>query len=90
MGMNSKPFPEAEGAGHRQQEVTSQSVALEGALAALQQTKVELEVALRSSRRRSIPAGETSIFLSFSVNNVDINLIFFLRSLYDSSCHLSL
>ncbi|XP_070762516.1 pentraxin-related protein PTX3 [Enoplosus armatus] len=60
MGMNSKTgsqLPEGGGAGHREQEVTSREVVLDGVLAALQQTKVELEEVLRSSRQRYLPAG---------------------------------
>ncbi|KAF7668951.1 hypothetical protein LDENG_00267560 [Lucifuga dentata] len=53
------PLPEAPGAGHQEQEVTSHEVvgALEGALTALEQTRVELERVLRSSSQRYLPAG---------------------------------
>lgn len=60
MGMNTKTgsqLPESGGAGLREQEVTSQEVALDGVLAALQQTRVELGEVLRSSRQRYLPAG---------------------------------
>ncbi|KAI3354409.1 hypothetical protein L3Q82_018929 [Scortum barcoo] len=60
MGMNSKTgpeLPEGGGAGHREQEVTSREVALDGVVTALQQTRVELEEVLRSSRQRYLPAG---------------------------------
>lgn len=64
MGMNSKSgpqLPEGGRAGPREQEVTSQEVALGGVVAALQQTRVELEEVLRSSRQRYLPAGKISI-----------------------------
>ncbi|XP_067450515.1 pentraxin-related protein PTX3 [Thunnus thynnus] len=60
MGMSSKTgfqLPEGGRAGHREQEVTSREVALEGVLAALQETRVELQEVLRSSRQRYLPAG---------------------------------
>ncbi|XP_049919994.1 pentraxin-related protein PTX3 [Epinephelus moara] len=60
MGMNTKTgsqLPGSGGAGLRVQEVTSQEVALEGVLVALQQTRVELGEVLRSSRQRYLPAG---------------------------------
>jgi len=67
-GLNAKPrsqLPEeAGGAGLREQEVTPQEVALEGVLAAMEQIKVELGEVLRSSRQRSLPAGEISILTS--------------------------
>lgn len=50
------------GAGTQEQEVTLRELALDGVLAALQQTRVGLEEALRSSRQRYLPAGEISIF----------------------------
>lgn len=55
-------LPDAPGAGHQEQEVTSHDAAqaLEGALTALQQTKEELERVLRSSSQRNLPAGKTS------------------------------
>lgn len=53
--------PEGGGAGYLEQDVTSQEAVLEGALAALQQAKVELEEVVRSSRRSSLPAGTISI-----------------------------
>ena len=46
---------------NQEQEVTSQEHALDGVLAALQQTRVGLEEVLRSSRQRYLPAGEQSI-----------------------------
>ncbi|XP_061781953.1 pentraxin-related protein PTX3 [Nerophis lumbriciformis] len=49
--------PDVGGAGHREQEVTSQDKALEGVLSVLQQTKMELQEVLRSSRLRRLPAG---------------------------------
>lgn len=64
MGMNSKTgsqLPDGGVAGHRVQEVTSQEVALDGAVAALQQMRVELGEVLRSSRQRYLPAGKISI-----------------------------
>lgn len=67
MGMNSKTgpqLPEGGGAGHREQEVTSREVALDGVVAVLQQTRAELGEVLRSSRQRYLPAGEISIFPS--------------------------
>ncbi|XP_053176405.1 pentraxin-related protein PTX3 [Scomber japonicus] len=60
MGLNSKTRfqrPEGGRAGHQEQEVTSREVALEAALAQLQQTRMELEEGLRSSRQRYLPAG---------------------------------
>ncbi|XP_075998199.1 pentraxin-related protein PTX3 [Genypterus blacodes] len=58
-------LPDAPGAGHQEQEVTSQEVtqALEGALTALQQTKEELERVLRSSSNRNLPAGHEMALL---------------------------
>ncbi|XP_038549077.1 pentraxin-related protein PTX3 [Micropterus salmoides] len=61
-GMNSKTgseIPDVGGAGHQEQEVTSQDfrIVLEEVLTALQQTRVELEEVLRSSRQRYLPAG---------------------------------
>ncbi|XP_060902225.1 pentraxin-related protein PTX3 [Labrus mixtus] len=58
-GMNSKtgsPFTEGT-AGLREQEVTSRDVTLDTVLAALQQTRVEQEELLRSSRQRYLPGG---------------------------------
>ncbi|XP_078102611.1 pentraxin-related protein PTX3 [Sander vitreus] len=60
MGMNTKTgsqLPEGGGAQLREQEVTSQEVALDGVLAALQETRVELGEVLRSLRQRYLPAG---------------------------------
>ncbi|XP_040903095.1 pentraxin-related protein PTX3 [Toxotes jaculatrix] len=60
MGMNTKTgfqLPEGGGVGHREQEVTSRELALDGVLTALQQTRAELEEVLRSSRQRYLPAG---------------------------------
>nr|XP_020455934.1 pentraxin-related protein PTX3 [Monopterus albus] len=45
------------GSGHWAQKVTSQEVALEGALAALQQMRLEMGEVLRSSKQRYLPAG---------------------------------
>ncbi|XP_019950420.2 pentraxin-related protein PTX3 [Paralichthys olivaceus] len=45
------------GAGHREQEVTSREVVLDGVLAALQQTRAEQEEVLRSLSQRYLPAG---------------------------------
>ncbi|XP_030008858.1 pentraxin-related protein PTX3 [Sphaeramia orbicularis] len=56
VGVHSKTGFQLPG-GHQEQEVASQEVALEAALVALQQTKVELEEVLRSSKQRSLPAG---------------------------------
>ncbi|KAM8768507.1 pentraxin-related protein PTX3 [Acanthopagrus schlegelii] len=42
---------------NQEQEVTSRELALDGVLAALQQTRVGLEEVLRSSRQRYLPAG---------------------------------
>ncbi|KAE8295469.1 Pentraxin-related protein PTX3 [Larimichthys crocea] len=56
-GKTGSQLPEGGGAGNREQEVTSREVALDGVLAALQQTKVGLEEVLRSSRQRYLPAG---------------------------------
>lgn len=50
-------LPESGGAGKSEQEVTSRVLALDGVLAALQQTKVGLDEVLRSSRQRYLPAG---------------------------------
>lgn len=64
MSMNTKAgsqLPEGGGVQLREQEVTSQEVALDGVLAALQETRVELGEVLRSSRQRYLPAGEISI-----------------------------
>lgn len=68
-GMNSKTgseIPDVGGAGHQEQEVTSQDfrIVLEEVLTALQQTRVELEEVLRSSRQRYLPAGKISILSS--------------------------
>ncbi|XP_042343302.1 pentraxin-related protein PTX3 [Plectropomus leopardus] len=60
MGLNAKTESQLSGsggAGLREQEVTSQVVALDGVLVALQQTRVELGEVLRSSRQRYLPAG---------------------------------
>ncbi|XP_031716463.1 pentraxin-related protein PTX3 [Anarrhichthys ocellatus] len=60
MGLNTKPgsqLPEDGEAGLQEQEVTSPEVALDRVLAAMQQTRVELEEVLRSSRQRLLPAG---------------------------------
>ncbi|XP_070685098.1 pentraxin-related protein PTX3 isoform X2 [Pempheris klunzingeri] len=60
MPMNSKTGSRlAEGGmtGHQEQEVTSRELALDGVVAALQQTRVELGEVLRSSRQRYLPAG---------------------------------
>ncbi len=54
-------FLQSGGAGNQEQEVMSRELALDGVLAALQQTRVGLEEVLRSSRRRNLPAGEKSI-----------------------------
>lgn len=62
-GKTGSQLPEGGGAGNREQEVTSREVALDGVLAALQQTKVGLEEVLRSSRQRYLPAGKISILL---------------------------
>lgn len=56
-GTNSKTgsqLPESGGAGTREQGITS---AVDGVLAALQQTREKLEETLRSSRQRHLPAG---------------------------------
>lgn len=89
MGMNSKTgfqLPEGGRAGQQEQEVTSREVALEGALAALQRTGVELEEVLRSSRQRYLPAGKISSFSCFSHLS---NLFLFLCICLDFSqeCH---
>ncbi|XP_037124599.1 pentraxin-related protein PTX3 [Syngnathus acus] len=49
--------------GHREQEVTTQEVALEAALAMLQQTRMEIQEVLSSSRRRHLPAGNEMAIL---------------------------
>ncbi|KAM6988082.1 pentraxin-related protein PTX3 [Tautogolabrus adspersus] len=59
MGMNSKtgsPFTDGT-AGHPEQAVTSRYVTLDTVLDALQQTRMEQEELLRSSRQRYLPAG---------------------------------
>ncbi|KAM9812357.1 pentraxin-related protein PTX3 [Syngnathus typhle] len=48
---------------HREQEVTTQEVALEAALAMLQQTRMEIQEVLSSSRRRHLPAGNEMAIL---------------------------
>ncbi|KAM9801165.1 pentraxin-related protein PTX3 [Neosynchiropus ocellatus] len=60
LGVSSKAAfqpPRVRGDGHGEQEVTSHSVVMEGVLAALQQTRLELEESRRSSRQRYLPAG---------------------------------
>ncbi|XP_028275978.1 pentraxin-related protein PTX3 [Parambassis ranga] len=60
MGMNTKMRFQPQGgelAGHQEQEVTSREAALDGALAALQGMKGEVEEVLRSSRQKHLPAG---------------------------------
>uniref|UniRef100_UPI0037E8DDDB pentraxin-related protein PTX3 n=1 Tax=Semicossyphus pulcher TaxID=241346 RepID=UPI0037E8DDDB len=60
IGANSKTGfqrQEGGGAGHQDQEVVSREVTLDAVLAALQQTRVEQEKVLRSSRQRYLPAG---------------------------------
>ncbi|KAK5868341.1 hypothetical protein PBY51_009367 [Eleginops maclovinus] len=60
MGMDVKTvskLPEAAVNEHLEQEVTSREGALDGLLAALQQTREELGEVLRSSRQRQLPAG---------------------------------
>ncbi|XP_068441338.1 pentraxin-related protein PTX3 [Clinocottus analis] len=60
MGLNAKPgsqLPDAGGAGLREQEVTSQAMALDGVLSAMQQMSVELGEVQRSSKQRLLPAG---------------------------------
>ncbi|XP_006799923.1 pentraxin-related protein PTX3 [Neolamprologus brichardi] len=59
-GMNTKAgFHPLRGGeqGHHEQEVTTTEATLEMVLAALQEVKVEMEEALRSSRQRFLPAG---------------------------------
>lgn len=59
-GMNTKTGFQVSGSGgsgHSEQEVTSRDAILDGALAALQEMRAELEEVLRSSRQRSLPAG---------------------------------
>ncbi|XP_061638352.1 pentraxin-related protein PTX3 [Phyllopteryx taeniolatus] len=48
---------------HREQEVTTQEVVLEGALAVLQQTRMELQEVLSSSRHRYLPGGNEMAIL---------------------------
>ncbi|XP_029301959.1 pentraxin-related protein PTX3 [Cottoperca gobio] len=60
LGTNAKTgsqLPDAAGNEHREQEVTSREVALDGVLTALQQTRMELGEVLRSSSQRYLPAG---------------------------------
>uniref|UniRef100_A0A8D3BFM3 Pentraxin 3 n=1 Tax=Scophthalmus maximus TaxID=52904 RepID=A0A8D3BFM3_SCOMX len=60
MGRNTKTgfqIAESGGAGHLEQAVTSHEVALDGVLAALQQTREELEEVVGSLRQRYLPAG---------------------------------
>ncbi|CAG6005485.1 pentraxin-related protein PTX3 [Menidia menidia] len=60
MGMNTKREfqpPGEETLRHREQEVTSQDIALDRVLAALQGVRVELDEVLKSSRQRHLPAG---------------------------------
>lgn len=60
------PLPQGGRVGHREQEVTSHQVALEAASAVLQQTRMEIQEVLSSSRRRRLPAGKLSLGSSFS------------------------
>lgn len=60
-GTSPKTGPDSRRPVNQEQEVTSRELALEGVLAALQQTRVGLEEVLRSSRQRYLPAGEKSI-----------------------------
>lgn len=89
MGLNSKTRfqrPDGGRAGHQEQEVTSREVALEAALAQLQQTRMELEEGLRSSRQRYLPAGKISNFSSFSqLSNLCVILFLFLCICLDLS-----
>ncbi|KAI9518155.1 hypothetical protein NQZ68_015658 [Dissostichus eleginoides] len=60
MGMDVKTvskLPEAAGNEHQEQQVPSREGALDGLLAALQQTREELGEVLSSSRQRQLPAG---------------------------------
>lgn len=64
MGLTTKTgfqLPESGGAEHHEQEVNSRDMALDGVLAALQQTRVELGEVLTSMRQRRLPAGKISI-----------------------------
>lgn len=66
-GMNTKAgFHPLRGGeqGRHEQEVTTTEATLEMVLAALQEVKVEMEEALRSSRQRFLPAGITLTLLS--------------------------
>lgn len=97
MGMNSKTgpqLPEGGMAGPKEQEVTSREVALDGVVAALQQTRVELEEVLRSSRQRYLPAGKISILppaISVSVFTCFFAFVFtFLSSATQTTFHLQI
>ncbi|XP_028428529.1 pentraxin-related protein PTX3 [Perca flavescens] len=57
MGMNSKTGSQLPEGRLQEQKVTSQEVALDGVLAALQETRVELWEVRRSLRQRHLPAG---------------------------------
>ncbi|XP_019720450.1 pentraxin-related protein PTX3 [Hippocampus comes] len=57
------PLPQGGRVDHREQEVTSHEVALEAALAVLQQTRMEIQEVLSSSRRRHLPAGNEMAIL---------------------------
>ncbi|XP_077467593.1 pentraxin-related protein PTX3 [Stigmatopora argus] len=62
-GVKAALHPQGARAGHREQEVTSHELALEGALTVLQQTRLELEEVLRSLRHRHLPAGNEMAIL---------------------------
>ncbi|XP_077578731.1 pentraxin-related protein PTX3 [Stigmatopora nigra] len=62
-GVKAALHPQGARAGHREQEVTSHELALEGALTVLQQTRLELQEVLRSLRHRHLPAGNEMAIL---------------------------
>ncbi|XP_037320991.2 pentraxin-related protein PTX3 [Pungitius pungitius] len=72
MGLNTKPgakLPE-------EQEVTPQEAALDGVLAAMQKTRVELEEVLRSSMQRLLPAGcETALLFPMRSRRIYASVI---------------
>lgn len=99
MGRNTKTgfqIAESGGAGHLEQAVTSHEVALDGVLAALQQTREELEEVVGSLRQRYLPAGKeirlaiSNLCLSLPVAFcIFVFLFTFLSFVFTSSLHLS-
>ncbi|XP_034024003.1 pentraxin-related protein PTX3 [Thalassophryne amazonica] len=69
-------LPENEGNGHKDQEVTSQHMALEEALAALQETRLELGEMMRSLKRHYLPAGcETALLFPMRSRRIYTSVI---------------